>query len=157
MRAALAAALVLLPAPAAGDAAPACRVTTPNRYPARADPPTPAYNHGNASVRVAMPEKGAIVAGRLPGTLGKQAVIDDDGSIFTKMGWWKGGRTLVVTGRRLDRRAPPLQADVPDGYYGGFQATGLTFPTAGCWRITGTTGRGPLSFTLVVTKSRLGP
>jgi hypothetical protein len=46
---------------------------------------------------------------------------------------------------------------VPGGYGRGFQATVLTFPTIGCWRVTGRVGRARLTFTLLVTKSPLGP
>jgi hypothetical protein len=37
------------------------------------------------------------------------------------------------------------------------QATGLTYATTGCWRVTGRYGRAHLTFTVLVTKSRLGP
>ena len=39
----------------------------------------------------------------------------------------------------------------------GFQATGLTFPTTGCWRVTGRYAGASLAFTMLVSKSRLGP
>ena len=37
------------------------------------------------------------------------------------------------------------------------QATGLTFATTGCWRVTGRFRHAELTFTVLVTKSRLGP
>ncbi|MFX3824768.1 hypothetical protein ACJBTM_10570, partial [Streptococcus suis] len=43
------------------------------------------------------------------------------------------GSDLVVSGRRLDGEAPPLRADIPCCYPTGFQASGLIFPTGGCW------------------------
>jgi hypothetical protein len=46
---------------------------------------------------------------------------------------------------------------VPSGYAAGFQATALTYPTPGCWRVTGSYGRAHLTFTVLVTKSSLGP
>ena len=54
---------------------------------------------------------------------------------------------LTVTGRRLDVAAPPLKAVIPNGYLDkGFQATGLIFPTEGCWEITGKVGDTTLTF-----------
>jgi len=64
---------------------------------------------------------------------------------------------LRITGRRIDAPGAPLKANVPNGYGSGFQATGLTFPTTGCWRVTGRFKRAQLTFTVLVTKSRLGP
>jgi hypothetical protein len=86
------------------------------------------------------------------------ATIDPDGSIEAKFGWWRaGGGKIRIGGRRLDAPAPPLRAHVPDGYGPGFQATGLTFPTTGCWRITGSYRSSRIAFTLLVVRSPLGP
>jgi hypothetical protein len=78
---------------------------------------------------------------------------EPDGSVEAKFGWWRGvAGELTVAGRRLDGQAPPLRAHVPDGYgTSGFQATGIAFPTAGCWEVTGRVGSASLTFvTLVV-------
>lgn len=62
---------------------------------------------------------------------------------------------LTVAGERLDAAAPPLRAHVPPGYGPeGFQPTGLTFPTAGCWRLTGSVGGVSLTFVVRVVKRR---
>ena len=56
-----------------------------------------------------------------------------------KVAWWRKVQgILVVEGKRLDAPAPPLQADV-SGYYGlyGFQPSSITFPSTGCWEVTG--------------------
>jgi len=64
-----------------------------------------------------------------------------------KVGWFRpAGETLVITGRRLDGAAPPLEAHVPCCYPTRFQATGLKFPTPGCWEITATAGESSLTF-----------
>ena len=53
-----------------------------------------------------------------------------------KVGWYRpAGAQLEVTGRRLDGKAPPLRAEVPCCYPTRFQASGLYFPTDGCWEV----------------------
>ncbi|NJC96986.1 MAG: hypothetical protein C3F07_11610 [Anaerolineales bacterium] len=61
---------------------------------------------------------------------------------------------LLVTGQRLDAKAPPL------GVYGATNAfaddtgeamlTGVEFPTTGCWKITGQYKKSELSFVVWV-------
>lgn len=117
------------------------------------------FDYGNASIAVALnPPNGHLVAGHLPGG-GSRATINKSGSIYAKYGWWRSGddARLKISGHRLDATAPRLVADVPNGYGTGFQATGLTFPTTGCWRVTGRFKSAQLSFTVRVTKSPLGP
>jgi hypothetical protein len=55
------------------------------------------------------------------------------------------GTDLSVTGRRLDGEAP-LQIDIPCCYPTGFQVTGLTFPSEGCWEVTARAGNSQLLF-----------
>jgi hypothetical protein len=121
------------------------------------DPATPSFNYGNAVIRVALePKNGRLVAGRLAGG-GYRATINEDGSIDAKFGWWRAGSGKIgISGRRIDRAAAPLRAHVPSGYAAGFQATGLTFSTTGCWRVTGRYAGASLTFTVLVSKSRLG-
>ena len=134
-----------------------CRVTIPPKDPA-ANPASPSFNYGNSRIRVSLYRRnGKLIAGRLAGG-GKMATLNSDGSIDAKFGWWRAGSGKIkISGRRLDASAPPLRAHVPDGYGPGFQATGLTFPTTGCWRVTGRYLESQISFTLLVSKSRLGP
>ena len=56
------------------------------------------------------------------------------------------GTQLKVTGRRLDADAPPLKVTIPCCYPTGFQATGLFFPTAGCWEVTAKAGSSELKY-----------
>jgi len=86
------------------------------------------------------------------GGLGENGIImtgpEADGSLSMKFGWYRiTGGQLTITGRRLDGPAPPARGHVPDGYGNiGFQSSGVTFPTAGCWEITGTVGSTTLTF-----------
>ena len=116
------------------------------------------FNYGNAYLRAQLNwPHGTLTAGRLPDG-GYIAIINRDGSIYVKVGWWRGlPGQLVVRGKRLDAHAPPLRADVGTvASYGptGFVASGLTFPTVGCWRVVGKLGRASLTFVAKVTKVR---
>lgn len=81
--------------------------------------------------------------------------VESDGSISQKFGWWRiTPGTLTISGRRLDAPAPPLRASVPDGYgSSGFQASGVYFPTEGCWAVTGSVGGGTLTFVTFVVRT----
>jgi hypothetical protein len=80
--------------------------------------------------------------------------VAKDGSVGMKFGWWRTATgKLRITGRRLDGPAPPAQSFVPDGYGAtGFQASGVDFPTEGCWEITGTLPTTSLRFVTFVIK-----
>jgi hypothetical protein len=68
-----------------------------------------------------------------------------------KVGWFRPtGAELAITGQRLDADAPPLEADVPCCYPTRFQATGLYFPTEGCWQVTAKAAGRELSFVIWV-------
>jgi hypothetical protein len=73
---------------------------------------------------------------------------DEDG---VKVGWFRpAGATLEITGRRLDGSASPLEVHVPCCYPTRFQATGLYFPTPGCWEVTAKAAKSELSFVVWV-------
>ena len=66
-----------------------------------------------------------------------------------KVGWFRPeGAELEITGLRLDGQAPPLQSEVPCCYPTRFQATGLIFPTEGCWKITAKAADSLITFTV---------
>ncbi len=79
-----------------------------------------------------------------------------------KVFWWREGYSwtedptpqLTVTGRRLDAPAPPLHAHEATNAYaediGSAMLVGVSFPTLGCWEITGEVHDQELSFVVWV-------
>jgi hypothetical protein len=68
-----------------------------------------------------------------------------------KVGWFRpAGAELVVTGQRLDGEAPPLELHAPCCYPTRFQASGLYFPTEGCWEVNAKAKDKELSFVVWV-------
>ena len=91
-------------------------------------------------------------------SLGSPVVVNDagpDGAVPDKFPWWRGvSGSLRIDGRRLDGPAPPLAATIPDGYGSiGFQASVVSFPTEGCWEVTGRAGEASLTFVTLVLKA----
>ena len=53
-----------------------------------------------------------------------------------KISWFRPeGAEWMITGRRLDAEAPSLEAKTGCNYPTRFQASGMYFPTEGCWEI----------------------
>jgi hypothetical protein len=66
---------------------------------------------------------------------------------WIKVGWFRpAGAELIILGQWLDGNAPLLEAEVPCCYPTRFQATGLYFPTDGCWKVTARVADSELSF-----------
>jgi hypothetical protein len=66
---------------------------------------------------------------------------------WIKVGWFQpAGVDLIITGKRLDGDAPPLESETSCCYPTRFQATGLYFPTGGCWEVTAKAAESQLSF-----------
>ena len=122
------------------------------------DPALPSFNYGNATIRVALvPANGRIVAGRLPGG-GTRATIDDDGSIDAKFGWWRAGNGKIrITGRRVDAPGRLCARTSRLAMARVSRRPGSRSPTTGCWRVTGRYAGAAVTFTVLVTKSRLSP
>lgn len=61
---------------------------------------------------------------------------------------------LKISGNRLDGKAPPLTAYLPGGYArSGFQPSGISFPTEGCWEVTGAVGDARLTSVILILKA----
>jgi hypothetical protein len=60
------------------------------------------------------------------------------------------GAQLRVSGRRLDGPSDPLTAYIPEGYPWTYQASGLSFPTPGCWQVEATVENARLEFVVQV-------
>lgn len=129
-----------------------CRVTHPGRF---VPPSGVSYealfgadsSYGNGQLWVGgLRESGVIAAGA--------SSVEPDGSIGWKFGWYQVvPGVLTITGRRLDAPAPPARGNVPSGYGDtGFQASGVYFPTEGCWEVTGTVDSTTLTFVTFMIK-----
>lgn len=67
-----------------------------------------------------------------------------------KVLWVRPGQAMTVTGKRLDSTSAALKADIPGGYYNSFQASGLYFPSAGCWQVDARAGGQSLRFVVQI-------
>ena len=94
--------------------------------------------------------------------------VNPDGSIWLKAPWFAAGPrgrskrgprgVLHITGRRLDAVDVRLRATTNqvwvDGYGGsGVWAAVITFPSEGCWTVTGRVQRTTHTFRLLVSKA----
>ena len=59
---------------------------------------------------------------------------------------------MSIQGRRLDASGPPLRAGAGRLRRAWLQASGVIFPTEGCWEITGQVGAARLTFVNFVIK-----
>jgi hypothetical protein len=144
-----------------------CAVTMPNGNTPRGEG-RGAGHHGNGALWTALPGDGRVVGvdeevlsdhaalARIVGD-GTFGLVRGDGSIGAKFPWWWGGPgvkpRLRIMGRRLDRPARPLRlAGRPGSGDPDFWASGIIFPTEGCWKVTGRAGDAALSFVVRVIK-----
>ncbi|MEA2448178.1 MAG: hypothetical protein QOG63_110 [Thermoleophilaceae bacterium] len=139
---------------AASETPARCPVTLPNHDIPPGQGHNPGHNRapylGNGRLWTVIGKRGVIVA--------RPADIEKDGSIAMKFPWWRKVRgRLKITGRRLDTPGVRLRASILRGYgRTGFQATGIFFPSAGCWRVTGRAGSARLSFVTLLRKPHSG-
>ena len=75
-----------------------------------------------------------------------------------KVGWFRpAGASLEITGQRLDGKAPPLESEIPCCYPTRFQATGIYFPTDGCWEVNAKAEDKELTFVVWVEPKNTSP
>jgi hypothetical protein len=124
----------------------ACVPTLPNGDGPPGQEPAP-YWFGNGLLYTVLQPNGEIIA--------SSAWVRSDGSIGIKFPWWRApgvgaAGDLVITGREVTTGAN-ISADIPDGYGPRFQASGIIFPTEGCYAITAKSGDALLTFVAKVT------
>lgn len=144
---------------------PTCPATIPNgsNPPGEVSP----EHHGNGKLWTVLGRQGTFLVARKSapeyygpqGELAVDGLLGPDGSVGIKAPWWRGpgvrGR-VRLRARRLDATAPRVDYTVPPSGYGltGFQAMGLSLPTMGCWRVTGSVGNTKLTFVTLVWRAR---
>jgi hypothetical protein len=104
--------------------------------------------YGNESLWVGGLGEGGVIRA-------SQRLVEADGSIGWKLGWWRiDPGKLSISGQRLDAAAPALRAEVSDDYGDeGFVPSGVHFPSEGCWEVTGTLGNDSLTFVTLVLRA----
>ena len=144
--AAVCALAVLLGGSTVARSAPACQPTIANGSTPPGETPSPNH-HGNGQLWTVLPTNGIL---DYPGFLQPEGWLD------VKFPWWRAVTgALRITGKRLDAAAPPLAAEIPAGYGPtGFQASGVLFPTRGCWEVTGHSDGATLTFVVLATVGR---
>lgn len=118
------------------DPTDSCPVTIPD---GRSTGP---FNYGNGMLSSTLPSNGVVASRSEP-----------DGSLFWKPGWRPGeltGSPLTVRGERLDAPSPPMRVLTVRWGSGGSWATAATFPSEGCWRISGRVADISLSYVVKV-------
>ena len=138
---------------APGQGAPgrtACGVTLPNGSHPPGTTASPNW-YGNGKLFTLLWPHGVILV--------DPRFVNTDGSIWMKFPWWGvhvPPKLLRIGGQRLDGPSRPLRARVNSGavpgFRGSFWASGVTFPQAGCWQVTGRVGRMRLTFVTLVRK-----
>lgn len=127
---------------------PLCPVTLPNEMHPPGERAADGHyhgNHGNGKLWTTLPTDGKLLITR-----------EKDGSTGSKFPWWRAVHgALTIDGRRLDASGGPLRSHIPGGYgQTGFQASGVYFPSEGCWEITGKAGGAELTFVVEVRIKR---
>lgn len=151
-----------MPAPPPGD----CPVTHANG----STPPGEARSgdyHGNGKLWTTLHHDGMFTVAResspnylnRDGSIAVDGVLGPDGSVGIKAPWWRGpgvrGR-VTIRARRLDREGGSVARMIPPSGYGltGFQATGLSLPSTGCWKVTGSVGGARLTFVTLIAEAK---
>lgn len=129
-----------------------CPITSPNvtvvRHSSR-------FNYGNGEQWTYLPPDGTVLfSARGPG------FVNPDGSLSRKWHWYVEQEDfhgeLEIEGRRLDAPSERSVSGNHSPVLGdpGFHAGKLTFPSEGCWEVTGKVGDSNLTFVVRVIKGR---
>lgn len=136
-----------------------CPVTKPNgkNPPNDLSPASSAHGNDDGSLFTWLPPDGTVEFGP-----DRPGAIHPDGSMSIKWPWQRYFAEIAmldITGRRIDAPAPPLRWRPGPGGDGGvgFLPTDLTFPTDGCWEVTGTAGAESLRFVVRVVGPAQNP
>ncbi|MFC6086056.1 hypothetical protein [Sphaerisporangium aureirubrum] len=129
------------PAPTAARGADGCPVTRPSDRKTDPPPEVPGRGdrwYGGGRLWVSLPDP-EYRAERQP-----------DGYYALKVGWWRLAEgQLHITVNRSEVEKGTFIPEVPSGYGPtGFQPTGLTFSSPGCWHIIGTLADTEIDFWL---------
>ena len=145
--------------PLTSEAIESCPVTLPNgKSPAGEDDSD--FNLGNENgtiFTIPWPNGTVIFSPNGPGAK------EPDGSLGMKWPWYRTVEgDVVITGRRLDEKAPPPRTVVlrgnEDGYgETGFHPSGLWFSGPGCWEMTAAIGDESLTFVTLVVRLDFDP
>ena len=113
------------------------------------------FNYGNGELWTGVGREGTILfRARGPGSL------NPDGSLSIKSPWYVEQEDfhgeLEIQGRRLDAPSERSVSGNHSPVLGdpGFHAGKLTFPSEGCWEVTGKAGDSSLTFVVRVIKGR---
>ena len=133
--------------PTGAPMAAGCQPTQPNGDRPPGEEPGVTW-YGNGRLYTALWSNGEILA--------DPRYVEADGSIGMKFPWWRAPGVgapgdLEIHGHEIATGAQ-ITAVIPDGYGQRFQATGISFPTEGCYEITGQSGDAHLTFVTKVTK-----
>jgi hypothetical protein len=128
-----------------------CPVTIPRKSPLR---PSDMWGSGSAHWQGKLFVGGLWPDGTILFRRGDPNILPD-GSLRMKFGWYRApglqGK-IIISGRRLDGRAPGLRSNISDDGE-GFAASALIFPTEGCWEVMGQVREVNLTFVTRVVKS----
>ena len=144
----------------------ACPVTHANG----STPPSEAHGgdyHGNGKLWTSLNRDGRFTVApesspdylNEDGSIAVDGVLGPDGSVGIKAPWWRGpgvrGR-VRIRARQLGGEGHSVDRVIPPSGYGltGFQATGLSLRSTGCWRVTGSVGSARLTFVTLISEVR---
>ena len=134
-----------------GQVTDSCPVTSPNAEVVRHGAH---FNYGNGELWTSVWREGNVVF-----RSGGPGFIHANGSMSMKWPWYREHSIegeLEIQGRRLDAPSERSVSANHSPVLGdpGFHAGAITFPSEGCWEVTGRAGDASLTFVTLVIKGR---